>query len=188
MIHVVYELRTRIKPAWRRIAQELVDAGANAVLFHGQHIPTRARTLTAADGRAAAVAYGLGNFVSDMGSRARPERDLPDEPDKWDLPQTREALVARVELSDGEVRTSFLPVFVTSTNYLVYNRVLDGPVRYALTPLSACGSAIALPTEWPEPFRSDIRAWHDERRDHLLEVTGLASTECEPGPPHPLRP
>jgi poly-gamma-glutamate synthesis protein (capsule biosynthesis protein) len=188
VIHVVYELRTRVKPEWRRWASELVGAGADAVILHGQHVPTTVETIEAPDGRRAVVAYGLGNFISDMGSRARPERAVPEEPEKWDLPQTREALVARVELADGEVHTSFLPVFVSSTSYLVYNRVLEGPPRYSLIPFSGCGPATELPPEWPEPFRSDIREWHDERRDHLLRAAGLTDAPCRPGSPHPLRP
>ncbi len=188
VVHVVYELRTRIKPEWRRWARALVDAGADAIIVHGQHVPTAVEHIDAADGRRAVVAWGIGNFVSDMGSRARPGRDLPEDAQKWDLPHTREGLVARVELMDGAVRTSLLPIFVTSTAYLVYNRVLDAPPRYSLVPLSGCGPATALPEQWPEPFRSDIREWHDERRDHLLRATRLAEAPCEPGEPRPLRP
>jgi len=188
IVHVVYELRTRIKPEWRSWTQELVDAGADAVLLHGQHVTAPIETLVTSSGRRAVVAYGLGNFVSDMGVRARPGRAVPEDPEKWDLPQTREGLVAKVELRDGEVQTSFLPIFVGSTRYLVYNQALEGPPRYTLLPLAGCGPATDLPGDWAEPFRSELIEWHTERRDHLLTVSGLADAPCEPSILRPLRP
>jgi hypothetical protein len=188
VVHVVHELETRVKPEWRRWAEELVEAGADTVLVHGQHVPAPVETLVAPDGRRAVVAYGLGNFVSDMGVRARPGRDVPDDPEKWDLPETREGLVARVRLVDGRVETTFLPIFVTTTRYLVYNRVLPEAPRYSLMPLAACGPATDLPHDWPEPFRRDLVEWHGQRRDHLLDSTGLVVGDCEEGAAEPLRP
>jgi hypothetical protein len=187
VVHVVYELRTRVKPRWRRWAADLATAGADAVLIHGQHVVGPIETIVTADGRRVVVAYGLGNFLSDMGGRARPGRDVPDDPDKWDLPQTREGLVARVELVNGQTETSFLPVFVSSTNYLVYNQALPAPPTFSLLPLSRCGPAADLPNAWPEPYRGELLTWIGERRDHLLSVTNLESIDCQPETPRPLR-
>ena len=62
---VEYELEAR--PAVRALAQEMVDAGALAVLGNHPHVPQPWEKLVSArDGREALVLYSLGNFVSNQ--------------------------------------------------------------------------------------------------------------------------
>ena len=66
--------------------------------------------------------------------------------------------------------------------------VLPGEeVQFELTPLCACGPALALPDAWADPWRSELAAWIDERRDHLVSVSGLRPDGCVPGEPTWLR-
>jgi hypothetical protein len=181
VIHVVAELQDRVKSSWRSWAEDLASAGADAILFHGTHVPLPVETIER-DGRTITVAYGLGNLVSDMGSGATPTRRVPEDADKWELPETREGLFARVEIGgDERVTVSFLPIFMSSTRWLVHNFVVSPPIEFELLPLAACGEAHDLPREWPEPWRRDALAWMTERRDHLLEAAALESDSCVPG-------
>jgi len=182
VVHVVSELLDRAKPRWRRWSRELAEAGADAIAIHGTHVPGPVETL-AVGRRRAVVAYGLGNLVSDMGSGASPGRAAPRNAGKWQEPATREGLLARVEVRGGRVDVRLLLTWMGNDRYLVHNRVLDGPLlRFELVPLAACSPAALLPRTWPSPWRDEMAAWIDRRRDHLLEVSELRPAGgCEPG-------
>lgn len=184
LVHVVAELETRVVPSWRAMAHALADAGADVVAIHGQHVPAPVETIEAEDGRDVVVAYGLGNLLSDMGSRARPGREVPEEENKLELPDASEGLLLRVSIEADALDVRFLPVFVASSRYFVYNRALDGPPTFHILPLSPCGP-VALADTWPADgaLADDMRVWLTERRDHLLAATHL-TPRCEgtPGP------
>ena len=56
---------SRDPTAWqRRVAADLVEAGADLILGHHPHVLQPLQTVAAADGRAALVAFSLGNFIS----------------------------------------------------------------------------------------------------------------------------
>ncbi len=169
VVHVVAELLAEPKPAWRGWAEDLGRAGADVVAIHGTHVPGPVETLRV-DGRDVVVAFGLGNFLSDMGARATPGHDLPEAPGKWDDPATREALLLRVEVRAGAVDARFLPTWMGHDRYLVHNRAVDrGKIAFELFPLAPCGPATPLPG-WPSPHREEMADWLRERRDHLLGV------------------
>ena len=181
VVHVVAELLAEPKPAWRQWARELADAGAAAVLFHGTHVPGPVEGLRAG-GRDVVVAYGLGNFVSDMGAWASPARTFRTERarGKWDLPDARAGLLARLEVSGGTVGVSFLPIWMGHDRYLVRNGIRAADtIAFELVPLAPCGAA-SDPREWPEPYRREMREWLGERRDGVLATTGLDPGSCEP--------
>jgi poly-gamma-glutamate synthesis protein (capsule biosynthesis protein) len=51
--------------AWqRRIASELIEAGADLLLGHHPHVLQPIESYTARDGRTGLIAYSLGNFIS----------------------------------------------------------------------------------------------------------------------------
>jgi hypothetical protein len=193
IVHVVAELFGGIKPQWRAWARTLVEAGADAIVLHGTHVPGPVERLHLGD-RTAVIAYGLGNLVSDMGARATPSRPEARHEgaatvSKWGLAETREALIARITLVDGSVDVSFLPGWMSTTRWLVHNFVRAPPIEFALRPLAACGPAVALPSDWPEPWRAEATTWIGERRDHLLARTRLASPgACTAGTVEMLRP
>jgi hypothetical protein len=178
VIHVVAELHDRVKSSWRAWAHDLASAGADAVLIHGTHVPLPVETIEVG-GREVTIAYGLGNLVSDMGSGATPSRRVPVDADKWELPETREGLFARVEVGE-RVTVTFLPIWMNTSRWLVHNFVRPAPIEFSLIPLAPCGPAAELPTDWPEPWRSDALAWIGDRRDHLLAASQLDAPSCEP--------
>lgn len=56
----------RVQRAQRRLARQMVDAGADLILGHHPHVLQPMEKLVAADGREALVVYSLGNFTTDM--------------------------------------------------------------------------------------------------------------------------
>ncbi|MBO6940830.1 MAG: CapA family protein [Deltaproteobacteria bacterium] len=184
VVHFVGELREEPMQRWRTRVQRLIDAGASAVIAHGTHVPMAVERI---DG--VPVAWGLGNFVADMGRQANPRSSRGRRLPKIRSPKTREGLVARVALEpDGELSLSFLPTWSGDDRFIRWHSTLPGEeVQFELTPLSACGPALTLPEEWAEPWRSELAGWIDERRDHLVEVSGLAPVDCVPGEPTWLR-
>ncbi len=186
VIHVVAELDPRVHPSQRAWAERLAEAGADLVVFHGQHVPAPVERIRASDGREVVIAFGIGNLVSDMGSHARPGRDVPEDADKWERPDTREALLVRFELFGGRASATFVPLVLTSTHYLVYNGALAGPPELEVDPVAACGPPMRLPSDWPADLRDDLLGWISERRDHLLAAAHLSPAACEPGRVVPL--
>jgi len=66
------EYRTTPLPEYPRIATRLTDEGVDVLLGHHPHVLQPIEERTTARGTPAVVAYSLGNFVSDMGSRFDP--------------------------------------------------------------------------------------------------------------------
>ena len=62
--HWGVEYTAHPQPQEKRLAQELVDAGARVVLGAHPHVPQPWETLYGPDGKPALVVYSLGNFVS----------------------------------------------------------------------------------------------------------------------------
>lgn len=55
-----------VLPSQRRLARQLVDAGADLILGHHPHVLQPMKNHQTRDGREALVLYSLGNFMSDM--------------------------------------------------------------------------------------------------------------------------
>jgi len=180
VVHFVGELREQPMQRWRRRLQRLIEAGADVILAHGTHVPMAVETI---DG--VPVAWGLGNFVADMGRQANPRSSRGRRLPKIRSPKTREGLVARVTLErSGELSLSFLPTWSGDDRFVRWHSTLPGDeVQFELSPLSACGPALTLPTAWADPWRSELATWIDQRRDHLVTVSGLMAEDCVPGEP-----
>ncbi|MAQ14827.1 MAG: hypothetical protein CMN30_08530 [Sandaracinus sp.] len=178
VVHFVGELREVPLQRWRQRVDRLIAAGADAIIAHGTHVPMRVERV-----QGVPVAWGLGNFVADMGRQANPRHHGEDLP-KIRSPKTREGLVARVELRDGELELSFLPTWSGDDRFVRWHAGLPGEeVAFTLSPLSACGRALELPAAWPEPWRGEVADWIDRRRDHLVRVSGLVPRDCREGEP-----
>ena len=66
-VHWGFEYETRIDPAQREIAKQLVAAGADLVVGHHPHVPQRSEIFSPEEGETGAVvAYSLGNFIADQ--------------------------------------------------------------------------------------------------------------------------
>lgn len=184
VVHFVGELREEPMQRWRERVQRLIDAGADVVLAHGTHVPMAVERI---DG--VPVAWGLGNFVADMGRQANPRSSRGRRLPKIRSPRTREGLVARVRVDgSGELELRFLPTWSGDDRFIRWHSSLPGEeVQFALTPLAACGRALTLPEHWAEPWRSELGSWIDERRDHLIAVSQLEAEDCTPGDPSWLR-
>jgi poly-gamma-glutamate synthesis protein (capsule biosynthesis protein) len=89
--HWGVEYRTTPLPEYPKLAQALVDAGADVILGHHPHVLQPIASLTAADGRQAVVAYSLGNLVSNMA-----ETWTPDQPAY--RARTRDGVVLRLRV------------------------------------------------------------------------------------------
>ncbi len=187
VVHYVDELRAEPRAKVRRLAKRLVAAGAAVVAMHGPHVPAPVERV-AAGGREGIVAWSLGNLVSDMGMRTSPRRREGRRADKWHRASTREGLVLRVALrpagdggSGATIDVGALMTWLHQDRFLVDNGVRARPLRFAVLPLSPCGPAAKLPDEWPEPYRTEMLDWLDQRRDHLL-----AAARLRPACPGPL--
>ncbi len=71
------EYRAEPRPEDRRLAVQLVEAGAIAIVGHHPHVLQPVETVARADGGEAVVAFSLGNLVSnqDVGDAESPKRD-----------------------------------------------------------------------------------------------------------------
>jgi poly-gamma-glutamate synthesis protein (capsule biosynthesis protein) len=66
-VHWGYEYETRIDPAQREIAGQLMAAGADLVVGHHPHVPQRVEIYSHQEGQPdGVVAYSLGNFLADQ--------------------------------------------------------------------------------------------------------------------------
>lgn len=185
--HVLGELVDEPKPAWRGWAQRLADAGADAVILHGTHVVLEVDWLESR-GRRVPVAYGLGNFISDMARLATPRRDYREGMPKTHAPAVREGLVARLEFDPGSgLDISFLPTWMNDERFIEWNRALHREMRFSLLPLAACGDPTELPSDWPGQLRDEVREWISSRRDHLIATADLSTEGCVPGQPALLR-
>ncbi len=186
VIHVVAELFPHPKPRWERLSRRLVDAGASTVLFHGQHVPGPVQTLRVGP-RVAWVAYGLGNFFSDMGFGSTPSRRGSRE-SKWEEASTREGLLARIEARSAEdVSVTFLPLFTDSSRWLDRLVGRRQPPNFSLRRLGACADSEPSHPGWdlaslPGSRRAEAARFLERRRGHLLRVSRLVPPpRCPPG-------
>ena len=85
------EYRTTPLPEYPRIAATLTDAGVDVLLGHHPHVLQPVVTRPTRRGTDAVIAYSLGNFVSDMGSRFDPAVHPPTKG------HTRDGLALRVD-------------------------------------------------------------------------------------------
>lgn len=115
--HWGVEYTPKPQPQERRLAQEMVDAGALLVLGAHPHVPQPWEKLTGASGHTALVVYSLGNFVSGQFHRVN----------------TRASLLVNVELLKfpGQkakiVTASYLPLEMRRTaSGLVVEPITDG--------------------------------------------------------------
>lgn len=183
IVHVVAELAEEPEDEWREWASRLVDAGADAILVHGTHVPMAVERLGA---RRVPIAWGLGNLVSDMGRLSGPRRQAAR---KEENAATREGLLARVRVTGpGALELRLLPVFSLDDRFLRWHGALppmhgrDGThaaeIGLSLWPLDACDEPARFPRAWKEPWRTELVAWVRERRDHVVASTGLVQAPC----------
>ena len=181
VVHVMGELRDRPRHRWRRWAERLARAGADAIVVHGTHVVLPVEVATIA-GRRIPIVWGLGNFFADMGRRASPRRDMPALP-KRESPAVHEGLMARLALGPDGIRLSVLPTWIADDRFVRYHGGLpDGRVSFWVRPLAGCGPATVWPVDWPADLRDEVARWVDHRRDGMLERLGLQPDACEPRP------
>ncbi|HJL35237.1 MAG TPA: CapA family protein, partial [Polyangiaceae bacterium LLY-WYZ-15_(1-7)] len=174
VVHVLGELRRRPRTRWRGWARRLVEAGADAILVHGTHVPMRVERLEGVP-----VAWGLGNLVADMARRASPRVRFREALPKIAAADVREGLVARVALGEGGLELRFLGTWMNDDRFVRWRAALPGGdlIEFALLPLSSCEAPAALPA-WPAPWRAEVERWVARRRDHLFAVSGLQADRC----------
>ncbi|MDH5493911.1 MAG: CapA family protein [Myxococcales bacterium] len=191
VIHVLGELLEAPKPRWRQWARRLAERGADAVAMHGTHLVMEVEQLSIGE-RSVPIAYGLGNFISDMGRLASPRRS-PEPGRKEHSAAVHEGLMMRIEREAGEApRIGFVPIWMSDDRFVAWHAsrpassaddetAAGGLISFALWPLAACGEPFALPAQWNEPARGEMMSWIAGRRDHLLEISGLVPSRCDPG-------
>jgi poly-gamma-glutamate synthesis protein (capsule biosynthesis protein) len=183
LVHVVAELEPEPEPSWTTWATRLVEAGADAIVVHGTHLPMRVERFGS---RGVPIAWGLGNAMSDMGRLSGPRRQSSR---KEEDAATREGLFARVHVrGPHDVELAVLPVFVLDDRFLRWHGALprlharDGShaeeIRFSLWPLDGCDEPARLPTEWREPWRAELVAWLRVRRDDVVRRSGLPAARC----------
>ncbi|MEM9193775.1 MAG: CapA family protein [Myxococcota bacterium] len=173
VIHVVAELFTGIKPRWRETVRALVASGADAIAIHGQHVVAPVEVIEGPYGPVT-VAYGLGNFFSDMGAATNPDR-RPTSNSKWEDVNARSGLLMRVALHNGEIDVRFLPLWMHHNRWLVHNRAHD-ELTFSLVPLAPEGSPFRWTApRWEEPWAGAYERWLGEERDRLARRAGLVA-------------
>jgi len=161
------EYRTTPLPEYPRIAELLTDAGVDVLLGHHPHVLQPIEERTTARGTPALIAYSLGNFVSDMGSRFDPATSAPSRG------HTRDGLALQLDLTltDGhlaDIRST--PVALWTDN----NRLTkgDAPDRVVVRRVA----------DLPEPLAS-------QRREAIRAVLHPKAPAPDVAPaPHPPRP
>jgi poly-gamma-glutamate synthesis protein (capsule biosynthesis protein) len=183
IVHVVAELEPEPEPSWSSWATRLVDAGVDAIVVHGTHLPMRIERFGA---RRVPIAWGLGNAMSDMGRLSGPRRQSSR---KEEDAATREGLFARLRIrGPHDVDLSVLPVFVLDDRFLRWHGALprlhasDGShadeIRFSLWALDGCDEPARLPTEWREPWRAELVRWLRARRDDVVRRSELPAARC----------
>ncbi len=186
IVHVLGELRDHTRDRWEEWALRLVEVGADAIVVHGTHVVLPAAFIDHPhEDRTVPIAWGLGNFVTDMGRDARPwrrGRDLP----KTQSPRVRESLLARVELrTHGELEMRFVSAWMNDDRYVRWRGGLTGGdvVEFELLPMRACPDPVDLPPAWPSALQTEMRDWITRSRDYVVRHTGLQPSSCDADPP-----
>ena len=93
-----------------------------------------------------------------------------------------EQLMARVEVGE-QIEIRYLPMWMYDDRYARWHRALEGDlIELSVLPLSACEVAVSLP-EVGQPWRTELETWITERRDHIVDVSGLRMGPCAEGAP-----
>ncbi|MEO0326149.1 MAG: CapA family protein, partial [Myxococcota bacterium] len=71
VVHVLGELVDAPEERWRRWAEELAAAGAEAIVVHGTHVVLPVERLPSG----VPILWGLGNLFTDMGRESTPRRE-----------------------------------------------------------------------------------------------------------------
>ena len=183
LVHVVAELEPEPEPEWSIWATRLVEAGADAIVVHGTHLPMRVERFGP---RRVPIVWGLGNAMSDMGRLSGPRRQSSR---KEEDAATREGLFARLRTrGPHDLELSVLPVFVLDDRFLRWHGALpamhsrDGThaeeIRFSLWPLDGCDEPASLPRSWRDPWRTELVTWLRRRRDDVVRRTELSAARC----------
>jgi poly-gamma-glutamate synthesis protein (capsule biosynthesis protein) len=148
-IHWVGEFKQAPREELVRWAEDLVLAGADAVVCHGPHVLGPTSIVETPDGRQALIAYSLGNLVSNMGWEVYPAKPLEPGKDSAQRVEAREQALAVLELTkpaEGQILTSvtLVPMWLMDNRYAVYRKEAGPRLIYPL-PLVNCAIPDPLP-------------------------------------------
>ncbi|MEM1418474.1 MAG: CapA family protein [Myxococcota bacterium] len=179
VVHVLGELVDAPKERWRAWAEELADAGAEAIVIHGTHVVLP----VARSASGVPIVWGLGNLFTDMGRESTPRRQGGPKAAHGEL---REGLLVRLEATAGApLALSFHGVLTYDERFARWHAgrsFRSGHAGFQLLPLTGCEPAAALPDAFPERLRRETEAWLGRRRDHLVAAARLAPLPCGDGP------
>jgi poly-gamma-glutamate synthesis protein (capsule biosynthesis protein) len=97
MVHWGIEYAGQPRPEEQKLARELIDAGAGAVIGHHPHVLQPLESYTTAEGRKGLIAYSLGNLVA---NQSRFYTYKPGKADKQG--DTRDSMLLRVAFARRE--------------------------------------------------------------------------------------
>lgn len=111
-IHWGEEYQTRPAKWQKKLAQKMVDAGADLILGHHPHVLQKTEVLTAASSKhSALVAYSLGNFLSNQSQHFSSRSTDPDEG------RPRDSLILTVHLSkSGLQKVEGIPLWTLNSS------------------------------------------------------------------------
>ncbi|MBW2264116.1 MAG: CapA family protein [Deltaproteobacteria bacterium] len=148
-IHWVGEFKQAPRDDLVRWAEDLVLAGADAVVCHGPHVLGPSSIVETPDGRQALVAYSLGNLVSNMGWEVYPTKPLEPGKDSAQRVEAREQTLAVLEISkpanaQSLTAVALVPMWLMDNRYAVYRKDAGPRLIYPL-PLVNCTLPDPLP-------------------------------------------
>ena len=189
IVHVLGELVEQPKPAWQTWARSLANAGASWIVVHGTHVPMKVTSIQSDQHSQVPIAWGLGNFFSDMGRLASPRR-ASTRADKASFANVRESAMLRITSQAGRpLRAQVLPLFLSDDRFLQWHanrgKRSEGTlqIRFSLSPLPGCGD-YSSPKDWKSSHSEEWNRWVTGRRDHLLEALGdrlVIPSRCKAG-------
>ena len=184
IVHVLGELVDEPEDEWRVWATRLAEEGADAIVIHGTHVVMPVETLSVGE-RRVPIAWGLGNFVSDMGRLANPTHHGVQPKVRSSL--VHEELMARLEIGES-IDITYLPMWMHDDRYARWHGALQGElIEFSLHPLSACDPAVSF-EHIVSPYDVQLESWVTHHRQHIVDATGLRLTPCEHGAPSWLVP
>lgn len=184
IVHVLGELVDEPEDEWRVWAGRLAEEGADAIIVHGTHVVMPVETLSLGQ-RRVPIAWGLGNFVSDMGRLANPTHRGVQPKVRSSL--VHEELLARLEIGES-IDITYLPMWMHDDRYARWHGALQGElIEFTLFPLSGCDSAVSFDSI-VSPYDEQLESWVTNRRQHIVEATGLRLTPCDEAAPSWLVP
>ncbi len=156
------EYRTTPLPEYPPLAQRLIDEGVDVLLGHHAHVLQPVVQHTAPDGRQGVIAYGLGNFVSNMAANY----DFSKHSERKG--NTRDAILLNLSFvkGPGDARTiegiTATPLWTDNNQ----NSRADGPTRVVVSPHAA-----VIERADPEQ-RTDVVAMLTRRREIVAGIVG----------------